>query len=376
MSPARLSILAVVAALSVALLLALGRSDSERPPTTAASGVHAGAPPTRGLTVREEIGEVVLMRFDGTSVPRYVRRILRRRHASGVTLFADNAGSPRGLRTLTRQIQRAAGGEALIAADQEGGVARAFRWASPAGEPALATPPAAAGAARATAAALRAGGVNVNFAPVLDVANGAGSALRARAYPGNARQVAGLAAAAVRAYRSTGVAPTLKHFPGLGRATANTDAAPVTIAATRAELAGDLAPFRAAISARAPLVMVSHALYPAYDPHRIASQSRTLVQGLLRRRLGFRGVVATDSLEAHAVLKRSSVGAAAVASIDAGCDLLVLTGVASQKIVYPRLLAEARRSPAFRQRLRQAAARVLALKRSLGLRVPRPAARR
>jgi beta-glucosidase-like glycosyl hydrolase len=102
--------------------------------------------------------------------------------------------------------------------------------------------------------------------------------------------------------------------------------------------------------------MVSHARYPALDPDHIASQSRAIVTGLLRRRLGFRGAVITDSLEARAVLARTSVATAAVQSLRAGADLVLLTGPGSYPHVYRRLLREARRSPAFRARLRAARA--------------------
>jgi beta-N-acetylhexosaminidase len=199
---------------------------------------------------------------------------------------------------------------------------------------------------------------------VLDVPSGADSAMRERAYPADP---AGLGAAAVRSYDGTRVAPAVKHFPGFGRATANTDDAPVTIDATRDELATDLEPFRAAVEAGVPAVMVAHAVYPAYDGAWIASQSRPIVTDLLRGELGFDGVVATDSMEADAVLSRSDVDDAAVYAIYAGCDLLVLTGRGSQLPVYDRLLEEARRSPEFRARLAESAERVRALKGALGL---------
>jgi beta-N-acetylhexosaminidase len=102
---------------------------------------------------------------------------------------------------------------------------------------------------------------------------------------------------------------------------------------------------------------VSHALYPAYDRRRIASQSRTLI-GLLRGRLGFRGAVVTDSMDATAVLARSSIETAAVRSISAGADLLLVGGPSSYKRVHRRLLAVARRSAPFRARVAAAAQRV------------------
>jgi beta-N-acetylhexosaminidase len=112
--------------------------------------------------------------------------------------------------------------------------------------------------------------------------------------------------------------------------------------------------------------MAAHALYPAYDRAWIASQSSRITTDLLRGELGFDGVVATDSMEADAVLSRSEIDDAAVFAIYAGCDLLVLTGRGSYLPVYERLLEEARRSPEFRARVIESATRVRTLKRRLG----------
>jgi beta-N-acetylhexosaminidase len=178
----------------------------------------------------------------------------------------------------------------------------------------------------------------------------------------------------VRGYRGTHVAATVKHFPGLGAATENTDDAPVSLTRTPQQLLGeDLPPFRAAIAARVPLVMASHALYPALDEKAIASQSRYVLQRLLRERIGFGGVVVTDSLEARAVTERASPAVAAVRSVRAGADLILTTGAGSHLRVLRAIIAEARRSPAFRRRVAESAARVIALKRDLGLAAPRQA---
>jgi beta-N-acetylhexosaminidase len=195
--------------------------------------------------------------------------------------------------------------------------------------------------------------------------------LAGRAFPGDAAAVGRLVEASVRAHARERVAATAKHFPGLGRASLNTDDTPVTIDASRAELDGaDLLPFRAATRAGVPLVMTSHALYPAYDRSRIASQSAAITR-LLRGELGFRGVVITDSIEADAVLSRSSVAVAAERSIESGADLVLTTGSASWNEIHPHLLERARSSRSFRARVQAAAGRVLALKRRLGLRTPR-----
>ncbi len=121
-----------------------------------------------------------------------------------------------------------------------------------------------------------------------------------------------------------GVAATAKHFPGLGLATENTDLAPSAIDASRAELEAGLEPFRAAIEAGFELVMIANATYPALDPELPASQSRRVIEGLLRRRLGYRGVVITDDLGAGALTGAGlDEGEAAVGAARAGADLLL-----------------------------------------------------
>lgn len=322
------------------------------------------------LSLERQVGELLVMSFDGTRAPAYIRRRLARGQGTGVILFAKNGPDPRSLHALSASLQRAARGGALIATDQEGGAIRSVPFAAPeAGQPALASPQAAADSARAAARDLRRAGINVNLAPVADVSSVPGSVVAGRAFPGGAESVTRLVRATVPEYRRERVAATLKHFPGLGAATANTDDGAVTVAAPRAELLRrDVLPFREGVAAGAPIVMASHALYPALDPDRLASQSPAVIRDLLRRRLGFRGVVVTDSIEAQAVLERSNVAVAAERSIAAGADLVLMTGSGSWNLVQPRLLRRARGDRRFRARVHEAAARVLALKRRLGLR--------
>jgi beta-N-acetylhexosaminidase len=314
------------------------------------------------LTLRQQVGQVTISTFPGTTRPEYIRRRLRARETAGVILFGANGGAPAVWRRLTRSLQRAAGGRALVMVDQEGGDIRTVDHVGPSeGQPFQGPPASVRRAARAAGRGLRSVGINVNLAPVADVPR-AGSVMATRSFAGAERQIAARTRASIRGLREGQVAATAKHFPGLGAARVNTDDGPSTI---RTPVARDLVPFRAAVDEGVPLVMLSHASYPALDARRIASQSPAIVTGLLRRRLGFEGVIVTDSLEAAAVLARSGITDAAERSIRAGADLILMTGSASWNDVYPRLLAEARSDRGFRKRIRDSAARVLALKRAL-----------
>jgi len=379
-----LSVLALAALLAAVAGAVVGLSDDggARQSSGARAGPGPGAPAgprarasdrpsaARAMSLERRVGELLVMSFDERVAPPYILRRLRTGQGTGVVLFAKNAPDPATARALTSRLQKAAGGSALVATDQEGGPIRTLRFAAPeASQGRLGAAGAAGQAARDAARGLRANGVNVNLAPVADVAESPESVVSGRAFPGDARAVAGPTGAATRAYRRERVGATAKHFPGLGRATENTDDAPVTLPAPKAALQGDLIPFRAAIEAGTPLIMSSHALYPALDPRRIASQSAAVLQGLLRDRLGFRGAVITDSIEAQAVLDRSDVGEAAERSVAAGNDLILMTGSGSFNQVQPRLLARARRDSRFRARVTESADRVLKLKRRLGLRI-------
>jgi len=367
----RLLALASAGALALAVGIAVG-SDSDTAPSEERSvQARAAKQPVDALTLRRQIGQLLVSSFDGTTVPPYMRRRLRAGETAGVILFGGNAATASGWRSLTRGVQRAARGSALVAVDQEGGEIRTVPFAGPEpGQPAQGSPADVRALTRDAGSRLKTLGVNVNLAPVADVAT-AGAALGGRTFAGGPAEVAASTAAATAGLRAGGVAATAKHFPGLGAAAVNTDDGAVTIAAPRAVLeARELVPFRAAVRARVPLVMLSHALYPALDGLRIASQSPAVIAGLLRERLGYRGVAVTDSLEAAAVLARSGVAVAAERSVRAGADLILMTGSASWNEVFPRLLASARRSPELRRRVRDSAARVLAMKRLVGLRSP------
>ena len=258
---------------------------------------------SRELTLSQQVGQLVLLRFKGTTLPDYVRDAVRKRRVAGAILFGDNVTSPGQLRALTASLRRE-GGRPIVAVDQEGGAVRIIPWAPPA---AGAREQAATGTVRASAQssalALRSVGITVTLAPVADVPSVPDAALASRSFSSDSRVASNAMSSAVRGWRAGGVASTAKHFPGLGAARVNTDDASVTIRRSRSELeARDLPPFGAAIRAGVPLVMVGHARYPALDPLRIASQSPVIIEDLLRNRLGFRGAVVTDSMEAQASL--------------------------------------------------------------------------
>jgi beta-N-acetylhexosaminidase len=326
-------------------------------PSAAARGASTQLP------LDQQVGQLVVLSFRGTVAPPYVLQALRERHAAGVILFGGNIVSAAQLRSLTKTL-RAAGGRPIVAVDQEGGAVRRVPWVGPVGsEPEQAAAGSARSDALTAAHSLRDLGVNVNLAPVADVPSVRGAAIASRAFSSDATAVSASVQEAVQGWLAGRVAPAAKHFPGIGGARHNTDGAVVSIHRSRAALERvDFAPFRAAIAAGVPIVMAGHARYPTLDSTRIASQSRRILDGILRRELGFQGVVVTDSLEARSSLATGSITTVAERAVRAGADLVLLTGRGSYQPVYDRLLATARVDPAFRIRVRESAGRVWRLK--------------
>ena len=261
-TPARRRLVALTVAAGLALIVGIavgarsgGDDVPKAPPATQDTPERpraAAVGAAEKLSLRHQVGQLVVMRFNGPGPPAYVPRALKAGRAAGVILFKDNIESRAALKQLVRKLQRGAGGSALVATDQEGGEIRNLAWARPVeGQAAAATPERARDDARGAARDLRAAGVNVNLAPVGDVASGAGSVMSGRAFPGDADQVAELTRAAVEGYRGTRVAATVKHFPGLGGATENTDDAPVSLTRTPQQLSARICRRSAPRSTRA-----------------------------------------------------------------------------------------------------------------------------
>jgi beta-N-acetylhexosaminidase len=281
---------------------------------------------------------------------------------------------------VAKRLQSAAGGDLLVAADQEGGQVQQLRGAGFTRIPSARTqanssPGAEERNVEAWSRELLAAGVNVNLAPVADtVPTSLGAAnqpigrFRRDFAPGSPKTNATYAAAFVRGSLAAGVAPTAKHFPGLGRVTGNTDVTASGIT-DRTTDSGDayLAPFSAAIEAGTPLVMVSSARYPRLDPDNQAVFSRAIVTDLLRDELGFDGVVITDDVGAAKAVQAVPVGQRATRFIAAGGDIVLTANAGQASSMLKAIAAKRAASPAFAAQVDAAAARVLDLKADLRL---------
>jgi beta-N-acetylhexosaminidase len=304
-------------------------TSTEIPTTTTTTTAATTAPPTGDPDLLA--GQRVLCTFTGTSIPAAVLDAIASGRAAGVLLFAANLTSMEQARALTEHIQAAAAESplslpAMVAADQEGGIVA--RVPGPPSESAavMGTWPvdAVQNEASRTAANLRDWGINVDLAPVADVARpGTFEARQRRSFSADPQAAAASVAAFVRGVRAGGVAATLKHFPGLGSVVTTTDEAAAVVTLTTDELgATDLVPFAAGIDAGADLVMMSSAVYTAFSDQP-AVVAADVISDVLRAALGFDGVVVSDALDAPALDAIGSLGDRAVAAARAGVDLLI-----------------------------------------------------
>ena len=329
-----------------------------------------GGSRSRSVPLRRLVGQKLIVRMHGVAPSSQLLNLVRKGEVGGVILFPDNVGSPDQLRSLTGRLQAAAraGGSRgfVIAVDQEGGPVKRLRAGPPTMSPAqIASPADAARQGRLTGDYLAGLGVNVDLAPVLDVRR-PGSFVASRAFAATPGQVAQLGGAFAGGLQQAGVAATAKHFPGLGHAAANTDAGASVVGASRGALDADLAPFAQAARNGVALVMISNASYPSYGPGP-AVLSREIVQGQLRGKLGFGGVIVSDDLEAGSIRAVMSPAAASVAAAQAGVDMFLLArSPASYGVAYRALLAAARDGRLSRGELEQSYGRIQQLQSSFG----------
>jgi beta-N-acetylhexosaminidase len=323
------------------------------------------APAAKAHTVTgfSDTAETVMGTLTAPPGRRFLTRV-RNGKLGGVVLLGNGWLSRHTAATVTAELQQAActrGEPLLIAVDQEGGIVRRLAWAPPTEAPAdMTSPSVARGQAESTAAALHSVGIDVDFAPVADTPGFPASFLGSRAFSRSRTWNASMARAFVGGLQANGVAATVKHFPGLGLASGNTDNGRIVIRAAAWKLHRDLLPFQSAARAGVKLVMVSTAVYPKLDgSKRPAAFSSTIIQGLLRKRLGFTGVTVTDSLTAPAAEK---IPHTATRAMLAGSDLLIFGAERASERGYSTLLTDGANSPRLQNRLTQAAARIRALK--------------
>ena len=325
----------------------------------------------RDIAIDVLAGQVVVGALEGHELPERTRAWLAAGHLGGVTLFGRNVRDTVQVAALNRSIVAATPPELppLIAVDQEGGrVARIkaplielppMRRLGALGDTALTEQ-----VARVLGAELAAIGFNLDFAPVCDVdSNPDNPVIGDRSFSREPAEVAAHVVAFARGLRAAGVLACAKHFPGHGDTKSDSHLELPVLSHDRARLdAVELPPFRAAVQAGVDVVMTAHVVCQGVDPDRPATLSARLLS-ILKEEMGFAGLLVSDDLNMKAI--RTPVGEAAVGAIVAGCDAVLVCRDDDRMDEARRAVeAEARRSPVFLERLRDAVARGLSVRRA------------
>ena len=352
-------------------------SSSEEAPAFRTSHLERAREIAAGLSLEAACGQLVMTGIGGRGeLDAGSRLLLEEVPAGAVILFGFNI--PReaaDLRPALDQAQEAArnGGAGIplfVAVDHEGGEVFRFREgitrlpsARVLGESGLETAARAGGTAGRE---LRTLGVSLNLAPVVEAGDAdSGGFLGSRVFSRNPIQAGALAAAFLAAQQEEGTAAAAKHYPGNGAADPHKSTPAVAASLGEIEDVFD-PPFRAAVKAGVAAVMLSHARFSALDPDKPASLSPAVI-GRLKDRLGFQGLVLTDDLAMKALSGEGGVGAAAVAAVRAGADMVMASDGPAARQAYRSLLEAARSGILPETRVRDAASRILAQKLRFGL---------
>jgi len=325
---------------------------------------------TRTLTLTKAVGQLLIGTYAGVQPPPSILHDVRAGHLGGVILMGANTAA--GLAathaaTDTLQAAARAGGNPglLIMTDQEGGEVKRLDGPPEYSAAGMADVALARQQGTATAQLLRQAGVNVDLAPVADVSRTDGFMTQEqRTFGSDGQGVARAACAFARGLAAAGVAYTLKHFPGLGDATQNTDGAPVGVAEPAGQIRGDDAPYRRCGRGPLALVMMSSASYDRLTGSTPAVLAPYIYRTVMKRD-GIDAVTISDSFESGAISVQRSPARAA---INAGLDMVLYPGYeATSQNAYDLLLQDARAGTLHPGRVLAAAGRVLTLKANLGL---------
>ncbi|MCI3918835.1 beta-N-acetylhexosaminidase [Paenibacillus sp. TRM 82003] len=332
------------------------------------------------MSLEEKIGQLLLCGFPGTTLDEEMRELIAEGRIGGVILFARNVATNEQVAALTESLQSTAADAGvlplLVSIDQEGGMVARLTdsVALMPGNMAIGAAgsiDAAQEAARISGKELRSLGINLNYAPVLDVNNNAANpVIGVRSFGETPEQVAAFGAAAIRGYREANVASTAKHFPGHGDTSVDSHLDLPVVGHDRERLEQvELPPFRRAIAEGVDAIMTAHIHFPAFEADGLpATLSPSVLTGLLREELGFDGIIMTDCLEMEAIAKYYGTVEASVTAVEAGADIVLISHRHElQRGAIDAISAAVRRGRLSEARIDASVKRVLRLKAALGL---------
>ncbi|HEX5234644.1 MAG TPA: beta-N-acetylhexosaminidase [Silvibacterium sp.] len=333
------------------------------------------------MNLREQVGQLIIVGVEGAELSPLERAWLKLIRPGGVILFRRNIEQASQVTALLREATEISGAPLFRCIDLEGGLVDRLRdLIAPMPSPAAVF----ATGIRANfrkhghliAREAKLLGFGITFAPVLDLALPISAAvMKTRVVSPNPADVIAYAAAFLDGLKAVGVLGCGKHFPGLGGGTLDSHSATPLISRNWTELwSQDLAVFRA-LAPRLPIIMVAHAAYPKTEDPNLASISSFWISTVLKKKIGFPGLVISDDLEMGGILTQLPIEEAAIQAILAGSDLIEICRDPSLVLrAYESMLAEAEKSSAFRRRVQSSFRRTDAFKQQhLSAQMPRPA---
>ena len=330
-----------------------------------------GGSSEQSVGLKRLVGQSIVAKLGSKGPDQALLQRVKQGRVGGVIAFNKDATKLKAEIAMLQQAARDGGAPPLLVmVDQEGGDVKRLPQGPPNASPAQLGKSGDQGQAhdqgQATGSYLRGLGINVDLAPVLDVAHqNTADTIKSRTFGTDPAVVTKVGVAFAQGLQDGGVVATAKHFPGLGRATVSTDDQPTDIAATSAQLQTDLEPFKGAVAAGVKMVMVSTAGYPTLGSKKQAAFSAAIVSGLLRKQLGFDGVVITDDLESPAVTDTTSPVVAASSAMKAGDDMLLYaTSTAGSDRAFRALVQEVKSDNLNRSLFQNAYDRITSLKDS------------
>ncbi len=329
------------------------------------------------LSLKQKIGQLFMCGFEGTEPAKEIGDLIRDYGVGGIIYFRRNLKDAGQVRELSDRLQQISEYPLFIAIDQEGGMVVRLEegvTVMPGGmaQGAADNEALTREAAKLSGAELREIGINMNFAPCLDVNNNPQNpVIGVRSYGEDSKRVAALGLAAIQGYKEGGVVAVAKHFPGHGDTAVDSHhALPVVPHGVDRLNEVELYPFRYAIERKADAIMTAHVVFPAYEPDSAipATRSEPILTGLLRKELGFEGVIVTDCLEMNAISGTIGVARGAVDAIKAGADLILVSHRVSRQTAALEAVMEAVMTGEISEaRIDEAARRIWNLKQEQGL---------
>lgn len=336
------------------------------------------------MTLEEKVGQIMMVFFEGSTLSENLRKFVAELKVGGVILYSsrnniESVGQVAELNWAIQQTARDAGSPPLfISIDQEGGLVNRIRegltlFPGNMALGAIGDPSLAGRVAAVMGEELASLGINVNFAPVMDVNNNPmNPIIGVRSFGSAPRAVARLGSAMISSFLEKGVLPAAKHFPGHGDTEVDSHTGLPLIPVSRDRLENvEFPPFRAAIHAGVPMIMTAHVLVPSLDEENPATLSPSVL-GLLRSGMGFKGLIITDSMGMAALKKGRTMEEAAICAFNAGADILLFGADKEHEEtehfgMYSALLDACRTDKISMKRLDEAVGRILAAKSALGL---------